>query len=259
MNKIKLHTQPNMSDFKDVQYQFAGHIRDPENVQKIDDIEQRRMTIYRELFYNNIEGFIASAFPVLKTLTSDERWHSMVRDFIVKHHCKSPLFHEISREFLSYLEDERDLSNDPIFIKSLCHYEWVELALSISDSEAEPVAFDPEVDSLSLQLNTSSLAWPLSYPFPVHQISRDFQPQEANETPVFLLVYRDQQDSVVFMELNPVSARLIDLLNDGLSGLQAAEQIAQELQHPNPPVVIEGAKALIDDWLQRRILISATA
>jgi hypothetical protein len=211
------------------------------------------------LFYNNIENFISSAFPVLKSITSDERWHSMVRDFIVKHNCKSPLFHEISREFLSYLEDERDLSNDPIFIKSLCHYEWVELALSISDSEVEPVEFDADVDSLSLQLNTSPLAWPLSYPFPVHQISSELQPQEANETPIFLLVYRGKDDDIVFMELNPVSARLIDLLNTGLSGLQAAEQIAQELQHPNAQVVIDGAKMLIDDWLQRGILISPTA
>ncbi len=247
-----------MSHFQDVQYQFAGHIRDPEHIRLLDDVEQRRMTIYRDLFYNNIEGFVSSAFPVLKAITSDERWHSMVRDFIVKHNCKSPLFHEISREFLSYLDDERDLSNDPVFIKSLCHYEWVELALSISDSDVEPIAFDPEVDSLSLQLNTSPLAWPLSYPFPVHQISRDFQPQQANETPVFLLVYRDQNDAVVFMELNPVSARLIDLLNNGLTGLKAAEQIAQELQHPNPQVVIDGAKLLIDDWLQRGILISTT-
>jgi hypothetical protein len=253
-----LHTQPKIPKFQQVQYQFSGHIRDPENIKIPDDVEQRRMTIYRDLFYNNIEGFLASAFPVLKTITSNERWHSMVRDFIVKHQCKSPLFHEISREFLSYLDDERDLSNDPIFIKSLCHYEWVELALSISDSEVVPVEFDADVNSLSLQLNTSPLAWPLSYPFPVHQISHEFQPQQASETPIFLLVYRSKDDKIVFMELNPVSARLIDLLNTGLTGLQAAEQIAEELQHPNPQVVINGAKMLIDDWLKRGILIFAT-
>jgi hypothetical protein len=47
-------------------------------------------------------------------------------------------------------------------------------------------------------------------------------------------------------------------LNTGLTGLQAAEQIAEELQHPNPQVVIDGAKMLIDDWLERGILIFAT-
>ena len=49
--------------------------------------------------------------------------------------------------------------------------------------------------------------------------------------------------------------RLIDLLNTGQTGQQAAEQIAQELQHPNPEVVIEGARSLIHDWIKRSILI----
>ena len=89
----------------------------------------------------------------------------------------------------------------------------------------------------------------------MHQISTDFQPEQASENPVFLLVYRDPNDDVLFLELNPVSARLIDLLNEGQTGQQAAEQIAQELQHPNPEVVVNGAKALIHDWIQRSILI----
>lgn len=250
-----MHTQPKTPSFKDVQYQFCGYLRDPDNNDKPEGIEQRRLTIYRDLFYNNIEGFVSSCFPVLKSLMTEERWHAMVRDFMVKHQSKSPLFNEIAHEFLHYLDNERDLKNDPIFIQALCHYEWVELALSISDADVSPIELDTTQDYLAMQLNTSPLAWPLSYAFPVHQISPTFQPEIANDTPVFLLVYRDLDDDVLFLELNPVSARLIDLLNEGQSGQAAAEQIAQELQHPNPEVVIEGARALIHDWIQRSILI----
>jgi len=252
-----LHIQPKTPKFQQVQYQFSGHIRDPENIAMPDDIEQRRMTIYRDLFYSNIEGFISSGFPVLKQLTSEERWHAMVRDFMVKHQSKSPLFNEIAHEFLNYLDNERDSDNDPVFIQSLCHYEWVELALGISDAEVAPISFDDQQDYLAIQLNTSPLAWPLSYPFPVHQISPEFQPNKASDIPVFLVVYRSLKDQILFLELNPVSARLIDLLNEGQTGQQAAQQIAQELQHPNPNVVIEGARALIHDWIQRSILIHA--
>lgn len=243
--------QPKTQSFTDTQYQFAGHLRDPENNPAPDNIEPRRMAIYRELFYNNIEGFIANGFPVLREITSDETWHNMIRDFMVKHRCKTPLFYEISREFLAYLDNERDVSNDPVFIKELAHYEWVELALSVLDADVEPV----QLDRLTLPLKLSPLAWSLSYHFPVHQIGPDFQPANESDTPIFLLVYRNQDDSVTFLELNPVSARLIDLLNKGLTGQIAAEQIAQELQHANPQVVIEGAKALIEDWLQRQVLI----
>ncbi|PHS26552.1 MAG: DUF2063 domain-containing protein [Methylophaga sp.] len=247
--------QPSPQSFKDTQYQFASSIRDPENNPAPDNIEPRRMTIYRELFYNNIEGFIANGFPVLRQITTDESWHAMVRDFMVKHHCKTPLFHEISREFMAYLDNERDLKNDPIFIKELVHYEWVELALSVLDADVEPMVIDNNQDVLALELKVSPLAWSLAYTFPVHQIAPDFKPHQASEQPVYLLVYRDMNDSISFLELNPVSARLIDLLNEGLTGQVAAEQIAEELQHPNPQLVIDGARALINDWLQRQILV----
>lgn len=249
------HTQHKPQGFIEIQYQFSSHIRDPDNKPIPGNIERRRMAIYRDLFYNNIEGFIANAFPVLRQITTDQTWHAMVRDFMIKHHCKTPLFHEISREFLNYLDDERDCSNDPVFIKELAHYEWVELALSVSDAEVESVKLEENKDCLTLSLNTSPLAWPLAYHYPVHQIGPDFQPHQANESPIFLLVYRDHHDRVTFLELNPVSARLIDLLNEGLTGQQAAIQIADELQHPNPEVVINGARSLINDWLQRGVLI----
>ena len=241
--------------FIDTQYQFANYIRDPDNNPAPDNIEQRRMTIYQELFYNNIEGFAANGFPVLREITSDEAWHRMIRDFMIKHRCKTPLFHEISREFLAYLENERDSVNDPIFIKELAHYEWVELALSVSDAEVEVRTLAPEQDIMSEQFKTSPLAWPLAYHFPVHQIGPDFQPQQASDTPTYLLVYRNKEDSVTFLELNPVSTRLIELLNEGLTGQVAAEKVAQELEHPNPDIVIEGARSLITDWLQREILV----
>lgn len=240
--------------FIDTQYQFAQAIRDPDNSPVPNDIEPRRMIIYQELFYNNIEGFIANGFPVLRELTSDDAWGEMIRDFMIKHHCKTPLFHEIAREFLAYLDNERDCSQDPTFMKELAHYEWVELALSVADAELKPFKLEQGQDCLSLKLTTSPVAWVLSYHYPVHLIGPDFQPEQASEQPIFLLVYRNSDDGITFLELNPVSARLIELMNEGLTGLLAAKQIAQELQHPSADVVIAGASALIEDWLQRTIL-----
>jgi uncharacterized protein len=248
--------QPKKPSFIDTQYQFAAFLRDPDNQPMPDNIEPRRMAIYRELFYNNIEGFIANGFPVLRKIFSDKAWHDMIRDFMIKHHCKTPVFHEIAREFLAYLEHERDNVDDPIFIQELAHYEWVELALSVLDDVENEVTINPGNLNLNAHFKTSSLAWPLVYIYAVHKIGPDFQPNERSNSPVHLLVYRSKTDSITFLELNPVSARLIDLLNEGITGQMAAEQIANELQHPNPQVVIDGAKALINDWLQRGVLLA---
>ena len=101
MAKLKQGTEHR--DFRDTQLQFAAHIRHPEQNPPPPDIEDRRLAIYRDLFYNNIQSFLASGFPVLKSILEQAHWHSMVRDFIYRHQSHSPYFLKISEEFLSYL------------------------------------------------------------------------------------------------------------------------------------------------------------
>ena len=70
----------NRPDFVSKQYAFTAYIRDPENNPRPDDVEERRLKIYRELFYNNVEDFLANAYPVLRKITSNAHWHTLIRD-----------------------------------------------------------------------------------------------------------------------------------------------------------------------------------
>ena len=232
------------------QYAFAAHIRDPRHNDAPPGIEDRRMGIYRELFFNNVEGFLGSSFPVLRELMDDQSWHALARDFYAGHRCHSPLFLDIPREFLDYLNDERGARDaDLPFMRELAHYEWVELALSVAENDqSEQLAV--EGDLLAGAPLLSPLAWPLAYQYPVHRISRDFQPREPDPQPTYLLVYRDTRDEVGFIELNPVSARLFSLLQEqpGRSGRAQLQQIAAELQHPDPELVIQSGHAILDEW-----------
>ena len=246
-------------DFRVRQYEFAAHIRNPARNPAPADVEDRRMAVYRELFYNNIEGFLSSGFPVLRKLLDDAHWHDMVRDFMDRHRCRSPLFAEIAREFLTYLEEERDEhAQDPPFLRELAHYEWVELALSVAEAELPEAGHDG--DLLEQRPLLSPLAWALSYRFPVHRIGPDFQPGQPGKEPVYLLVYRNRQDEMGFIELNAISARLFTLLQEAnlASGRAALEQIAQELKHPHPEVVIKGGKDILESWRDRDIVTGTT-
>jgi len=239
------------------QYAFAAHIRAPASNAAPADIEDRRMAIYRELFYNNVEGFLSNSFPVLRKLFTDEAWHRLVRDFYSRHQCHSPLFLEIPHEFLSYLDEERgEQPADPPFLRELAHYEWVELAVSVAES-TPPEATDPHGDLLEQLPVVSPLAWPLSYHYPVHRIRPDFQPQTPGEQPTYLLVYRDADDEVGFLELNTVSARLFSLLQEGdvSNGRRALQLIAGELQHPDPGAVVQGGVAILEEWRKRDIVL----
>jgi len=247
--------------FKQTQYAFTAHLRDPEKNPLPKGIEDRRMGIYRDLLYNNVEGFLSSGFPVTKTLYSETDWHRMVRDFFARHESHSPYLLEISQEFLAYLENEREPQpEDPAGLLELAHYEWVELALSVSDTSIDMTKIEPNADLLAGHPVLSPLAWPLAYQFPVHKMCSDFLPAEAPAQMTYLVVYRNRNDEVKFMEINPVTARLLHLLqeNASMTGKQAIEQITQEMQHPNPDVVMQGGLAALQE-LQSSGIILGTA
>ncbi len=247
-----------MPAFKKHQYAFTAHIRDPEKNAIPHGVEDRRMGIYRELLYNNIEGFISSGFPVLREIYNDDNWHRMVRDFFANHQSKSPYFLEISQEFISYLQHERQPQpEDPAGLIELAHYEWVEMALHVSDETIEFTDIDSNGDLIEGVPVFSPLAWPLVYQFPVHLMGPDNLPEKAPEQPTYLVVYRNRNDQVKFLAINPVTARLIGLFEDdeNLSGRQAIDIIIREMQHPNPDVVFQGGKTALEQLQEHGIIL----
>ena len=99
-------------DFKTTQDVFSAYIRDPQNNAPPADVNLQRMQMYRELFFNNIEGFLSGNFPVLRKIISDSNWLELVQDFFSQHPCTSPHFSKVPEEFLNYLNNERDSSKD---------------------------------------------------------------------------------------------------------------------------------------------------
>lgn len=219
-------------DFIRAQREFAAHLRDPERHAAPADVEDRRLAVYRELFFNNIDSFLSNGFPVLHSLLPAQRWQRLVRDFFRDHASSSPYFVEIPQEFVSWLaESFTPEEGDPPFMLELAHYEWMELVLDVSREEIPATGFNPGGDLLQGSPMISPLSCVLSYHYPVHLIGESFQPREPLEQPVWLLVYRDRADRVQFMEINAVTARLLELLraDEMQTGEAALERIAGEL------------------------------
>lgn len=247
-----------MPAFKKTQYAFTAHLRDPEKNPIPGDIEDRRMGIYRDLLYNNIESFLSSGFPVIRSIYNDDDWKRMVRDFFANHLSKSPYFLEISQEFLAYLENEHEPQpEDPAGLLELAHYEWVELALNVSDESINMDNIEPNGDLLKKHPVLSPVAWPLEYQFPVHKMGPDYLPIQIPKQPTYLVVYRNRNDEVKFMEINPVTARLLHLLqkNENISGQQALQQITEEMNHPNPDVVMQGGLTALQELQEHGIIL----
>lgn len=250
---------PDAPAFLSRQYAFAAHIRDPLAFPRPADVPERRMAVYRELFFNNVEGFLATGFPVLRGILADARWEALARDFFAQHRCRTPLFLEIGREFLDYLGQERGArADDPPFLAELAHYEWVELALAVSDADRDGlVSADPDGDLLTGHPLLSPLAWPLRYRFPVHRIGPDSQPAEPGERPTCLLVYRDAHDEVRFLEITEVTYALLERLraDPAIAGREALMQIAEALAHPQTAAVVGFGLELLTDLRARGLIL----
>lgn len=242
----------------EVQNMFTQHIRDPEHRSAPDDIEERRMEIYRSSIYLNIERVVSNFFPVLKKVLPDDQWHNMVKDYFKRHRSRvSPFLPRLGQEFLEYLEHERDLKDDPGFILELAHYEWIEFSLSIDVREIEMQGIDPKGDLLKGIPVMSPLALPLSYRYPVHRISPDNQPDQAPNEPTYLVVYRDLNDKIGFIKLNPVSACLLEHIREGnnITGQTLLETIATKLRHPNPGIVIQGGAQIMQQLYDKNVIL----
>jgi len=244
-----------IASFQQTQYDFASHLREPDRHPAPEGIEDRRMKIYRDLVYNNIETFISSGFPILRSIIADEPWHEMIRDFVSRHQSHTPYFLEISQEFLRYLQEEREgCPSDPDFMLELAHYEWVELALDVSPENIPDS--DTRVDDLLSSIpEVSLLAWRLSYQYPVHKLGPEYQPSEPPEQTTFLVVYRNREDEVKFLETNAVTIHLLQLFEDReVSARDALITIAEQLGHDNPDVVLTSGQGLVEQLYSLEIL-----
>jgi hypothetical protein len=191
---------------------LAAYIRDPAHVAPPEGIDERRLKVYRDLFFNNVESMLAGNFPVLHRIFAGARWQALVRDFYRDHGSRTPLFTELAHEFLRYLET-RQVADDPPWLQELAHYEWVELALQISEATREDIAHDADDDLIAGKPVVSPLAWPLAYAWPVHRIGPEFQPHVPPDAPTLLLLRREVDGKVSFHELSPLTFRLLQRLD----------------------------------------------
>ena len=242
-------------DFKAKQLEFPKYVRDPLKNPPPADVKPERMAMYRELIFNNIESFLAGNFPVIREILDDGQWFELVQDFLSKHSCKTPYFSEIAEEFLDYLENERANEGDFPFLLELAHYEWVEMALSISKEDVSANQLDLD-NLLHRSLRLSPLAWPLAYQYPVQLISPDFLPITPQGQLTFILAYRDQNDEVKFSEINPMTYRLLEIIQEHgqIKTEDCLNQVAQESHHPNPDIVITGGLQILKDLAEKNVI-----
>lgn len=243
--------------FQRYQAEFCGHVRSPRTMARPKGVSAKRLSVYAGLLFNNMESTLAGCFPVCKKVLGMRRWNGLVREFFAGHRCSTPLFRQIPEEFLQWLS-QAESSSLPPFLPQLAHYEWVELAVAVSDA-VSPTDWVANGDLLDGRPVMSPALMLLRYDWPVQRISPRFRPDQPLADPVWLLVFRDADDEVKFIELNQVSAQLVGLLQtDSCTGRAALMEIARTLQHPDPQQVVAFGADILSSLRQSGAILGAS-
>jgi len=227
-------------DFITLQLAFAAHLRDPDHHPAPEGIEPRRVRVYRDLIYNNVRAFMHKGFPVLVKVLGATRFDSLVRTWLAEHRAATPLFPRMPGEFVSWLQGTPTHSVEfPPWLCELAHYEWVELELSLAEDAHLPKGE---------RLQVSPLARVLSYEWPVHLVGPDSIPDIPQQTS--LLVYRDERDTVRFLETTPMTHVLLNSIQE--QGPMTVVELLSTLDGGD--ALMAPAQALLDELLVRGVI-----
>ncbi len=247
-----------MMAFQAVQRQFLAHLRNPGQQPLPTGFVQQGAALYTDLLYNKFNDSLETCFPVTHAILGEKAWQQLLKDFIAQHRCLSSYYRQIPDEFIQYLQTEWVNHTEQPYLLELAHFEWVELILAITD--AKPVVkFDSTVnDWLACHPVFAPVLQLLHYAYPVQRINENYQPTTSPEQATHILGFRDSDDVVQFIELNPATARLVEILHetdDSYTVREAIQQIASELQHPEPSALFTFGIATLTDLMQQGAIL----
>ncbi len=232
------------------QRDFAKHLRSPSEVRRPNGVPKRAAEIYSELLFNNICGFINACFPVARTMMTEPAWRTLCRQFFRDHPSHTPYFSRIPEQFVQFVTNHAQRLRVPAWMPDLLHYEWIEL-------EVDTALGEPKANATRLLALNPSVR-NLRYDWPVHKISAEFRPKAKQAT--FLLVYRNREFKVCFLEINEVTAALLALLAESpKTTADVLAQLAKQLGYASPDALQIHGRQLLADFISQDIITGKLA
>ena len=239
-----------------LQRSLCGYLRSPDPAALPEGLDTRRLGVYRDLVFNNIESLVGSGYPVLKKILG-ANWPSLVREFIANHRAQTPYFTQLAKEFFLFLQGRQATGDEPGYLLELAHHELLEIELMYRQTEnmhAISTAFS------DARLALSPLTEMSQYRYPVHRLGPHFLPDTAPDNPTYLLVYRDSGNTIVFMQLSDLAFHLLSLISQhpGYTGGYWMTSIVDTMPGPltaqQKNMLIENGLALLNQLFELRVL-----
>ena len=255
-----------LPSFLSYQHQFVNYLRNPLTNESLPTTLPTRVNVYARLLHSKFDGSLRTCFPIVRKLLGDTHWQLLIVDFIRVHRCQSPLYREIPDEFIDYLMNENSRIELPEFIIDLAHYEWMELVLETEKPSHSDNIFPVNDDLLTIIPALNPVLHILHYRYPVQTISASDQrwknwknhPTPYEQETVILAGIRDTHYNVQFIELNAITARLIELLQEGVgTGEQVLLKLAAEMHYEVHETILPFGIDILQQLKTQQVIIGS--
>lgn len=218
-----------------------------------------RFLIYRKLVHNRLRAATRESIPRCAARRGKDAFIGDFAAFMAERACSSPYLRDIPAEFVDWVVTRwRADSELPRYLGDLARHELLEGDVrNDPDGGEAPTGKAIALDAALLFDGSSRL---MRYDFAVHKLP--FATDDRSDPPeqsTHLLVYRDAEVKVRYLELTPWAAAVMDRLlahGDAVQpGLLAA---AASLDEPLDDDKLAKAATLFADLADRSVLLGAT-
>jgi hypothetical protein len=221
--------------------------------------ELERWLVYRKLVQGTLRDAVALAIP--RTIARlgalfDEYFARFLRE-------RGPATHylrDVTSELLDYCAplwaaDARV----PPWTLDLARHEAVQIVVSSLRERALPAPPGELALELGRGLRFAEAARVVRYAFAVQRLSADEADRSAPDAvPTALLVYRDREHDVRYLELTPLAAALLERLMAGASLEDAVLGACRDSGH-EPASALEGTARLLAELAERGVVLGPAA
>lgn len=192
-----------------IQHELVEYCR-MNNEEVIEGTRLDRLHNYRRLIHTIFWESLADAYPITKSILNEEQWNCLVDDFISNNPCQEPQLFRMPFSLIAFVENNDYCEKFSLpFLIDLLHFEWVEIEVhTMEDLQEEPFETKTDFSTGNIVFNPYLRIIQLKYP--IHKLkTEDISLVKGN---YFLLVYRQDNGTVQYLELNVFTTNLLEQL-----------------------------------------------
>ena len=260
MNALLRKRGAKQASQEDLRAFAAEHGVEGEDLDAIEAVGAERFLVYRSLVQNRMRNTISAFIERTVARLGKKRLRNDFMEWMDQTAARSPYLRDVPAEFVAWA-GPRWLEDDavPNYLVDLARHELLEYDILNDHRGGEsPTGLDLALDK---PLRFDGAARLMTYAYAVHKLSAEVDDTDPpEETPSRLLVYRDPDSKVRYLELTPLAyavlVQLIEHHKPVADGLRAA---CESLGEPLDDDRLAIAATLLSDLAERGVLLGAEA